>query len=137
VLQTQEGVDLLALAAEEGAHYAHCSVEGIPVVVRGDPRLLRRLIRNLLENARRHGRPPVEVTVRRDTGLAVLEVRDHGPGVREDAREQVFTPFFRLAPDTAGAGLGLALVRRIARVHGGDAVVADANRACFRVTIPV
>jgi signal transduction histidine kinase len=136
-LQVQEDVDLLALAAEEGARYENCAVDGIPLSVRGDPRLLRRMIRNLLENAKRHGQPPVQVTVRRDSGLAVIEVIDNGPGVRDDAREQVFTPFFRLGEDASGAGLGLALVRRIARVHGGDAVVATGARSCFRVTIPL
>jgi signal transduction histidine kinase len=67
----------------------------------------------------------------------VIDVADHGPGVRADLREQVFTPFFRLGEDGTGAGLGLALVRRIARVHGGDAVVADGTRTCFRVTLPL
>lgn len=136
-LQAREDIDLLALAAEEGARYDNCSVSGIPLLVRGDARLLRRLIRNLLENARRHGEPPFEVTLRREGALAVLEVSDHGPGVRPDARGQVFTPFFRLGQDATGTGLGLALVRRIARIHGGDAVVADGPRACFRVTIPM
>jgi signal transduction histidine kinase len=57
--------------------------------------------------------------------------------VRADAREQIFSPFFRLGEDAGGTGLGLALVRRIARVHGGDAVVVDGTRACFRVTLPL
>jgi signal transduction histidine kinase len=135
-VQASEDVDLLALAAEEGSRYDNCSVDGIPLNLRGDPRLLRRMIRNLIENAKRHGTPPIEVTVRRDSGLAVIEVADHGPGVREDAREQVFSPFFRLG-DAGGTGLGLALVRRIARVHGGDAMVVDGARACFRVTLPL
>jgi signal transduction histidine kinase len=136
-LQVREDVDLLALAAEEGARYDNCTVDGVPVSVRGDSRLLRRMLRNLLENARRHGKPPVEVHVRRETGHAVIDVADHGPGVRADLREQVFTPFFRLGEDGTGAGLGLALVRRIARVHGGDAVVADGTRTCFRVALPL
>jgi signal transduction histidine kinase len=136
-VQASEEIDLLALAAEEGSRYDNCSVGGIPVNLRGDPRLLRRMIRNLIENASRHGKPPVEVSVRRDSGLAVIEVADHGPGVRADAREQIFSPFFRLGEDAGGTGLGLALVRRIARVHGGDAVVVDGERACFRVTLPL
>lgn len=136
-VQTSEDVDLLAIAAEEGARYDACTVTGIPLLLRGDPRLLRRMIRNLLENASRHGKPPIELCVRRDSGLAVIEVMDHGPGVREEMREQVFSPFFRLGEDGSGAGLGLALVRRIARVHGGDAVVADGAKACFRVTLPL
>src|SRR5262249_6461906 len=58
-LETAEEVDLLALAAEECARYQDCSIEGEPVLIRGDPRLLRRLVRNLLENAKRHGAPPI------------------------------------------------------------------------------
>jgi len=136
-LQVHEDVDLLALAAEEGARYEDCAVDGIPVSVHGDPRLLRRMIRNLLENAKRHGKPPMQVNVGRDSGRAVIEVIDQGPGVPETARERVFSPFFRLGEDASGTGLGLALVRQIARVHGGNAVVADGARACFRVTIPL
>ena len=63
-----EELDLLGLAAEECARY-DCTPEGEPVTVRGDPRLLRRLVRNLLENARRHGKPPVRVEVRPEQGL--------------------------------------------------------------------
>ena len=67
----REDVDLLALAAEEAAHYDQTDVEGDAVTIRGDARLLRRLIRNLLENARRHGKPPVRVEVRRDGDRAL------------------------------------------------------------------
>lgn len=134
-----EDVDLLALAAEEGARYDDCVVEGEPVVVRGDARLLRRLVRNLLENAARHGRPPVRVDVHRAAPQAVLDVADAGWGVPEADRERVFAPFQRLGAEAKGAGLGLALVRQIARVHGGDAVVAPRLDAasCFRVSLPV
>src|SRR5262249_3932927 len=62
-LDVNEEVDLLALASEECARYDEVELEGQPVSVRGDPRLLRRMIRNLLENARRHGAPPIEVSV--------------------------------------------------------------------------
>jgi signal transduction histidine kinase len=131
-----EDVDPLALAAEEAAHYEDCTVAGEPAAVRGDARLLRRLIRNLLENARRHGRPPVQVLVTRSGPQAVIEVADAGAGVPPAAQERIFSPFQRLGGDAQGAGLGLALVRQIARLHGGDAVVAPRADApsCFRVT---
>src|SRR5215467_12882090 len=60
-----EDVDLLALAAEECAHYDGCILDGELVVVRGDSRLLRRLLRNLLDNAQRHGKPPIRIELRR------------------------------------------------------------------------
>jgi signal transduction histidine kinase len=137
-LQSPEQVDLLALAAEEAARYDDCSAEGVPVPVRGEARLLRRLIRNLLENAKRHGKPPVRVHVRREGTTAVLEVVDRGAGVAESERERVFTPFHRLGTDATGAGLGLSLVRQIARLHGGDAAVAPraGEPSRFRVTLP-
>jgi signal transduction histidine kinase len=133
-----ETVDLLALAAEECARYEHCALEGDAVTVRGDARLLRRVVRNLLENARRHGQPPVRVALRRDGALAVLDVMDAGAGIPEAERERVFTPFHRLGDSATGAGLGLALVRQIARLHGGDAAVVQRPDAqsCFRVTLP-
>jgi signal transduction histidine kinase len=136
--QLEETVDLLALAAEEGARYDDCLVEGAPVSVRGDRRLLGRMIRNLLENAKRHGAPPSNVVVRGDGIRAVIEVMDGGQGVPEAERERVFTPFYRLAGDTEGAGLGLALVQQIARLHGGDATVAPkpGHPSCFQVSLP-
>lgn len=137
--QAEESVDLLALAAEEGARYDNCTVEGESVTVRGERRLFSRLVRNLIENAVRHGAPPVSVAVRRDYNTAVLEVTDAGAGIPADERERVFAPFHRLRRDTQGAGLGLALVRQIARLHGGDAVVAPRgdHASCFRVTLPL
>ena len=136
--QLDETVDLLALVAEEGARYDDCLVEGAPVTVRGDRRLLGRMIRNLLENAKRHGAPPINVAVRSDGTRAIIEVMDGGKGVPEVERERVFTPFYRLAGDTEGAGLGLALVQQIARLHGGDATVAPkpGHPSCFQVSLP-
>jgi signal transduction histidine kinase len=136
-LQVREDVDLLALVAEECARY-EVEPHGEPASVRGDPRLLRRLARNLLENATRHGKPPVRVELRRSDRLAVLDVMDAGEGIPQAERERVFAPFHRLGAEGKGAGLGLALVRQIARLHGGDAVLASRPDApvCFRVTLP-
>jgi two-component system OmpR family sensor kinase len=120
-----EDVDLLALVAEEAAR-GGVETGGEAVVLRGDPRLLRRLVRNLVDNARRHGGgEPAEVRVApRVGGGAQLSVMDRGPGVAEAERERVFEPFHRPAgaPETGSSyGLGLALVRQIARAHGGEA----------------
>jgi len=140
-LEHNEPVDLLALAAEEAAHY-DTEATGQPVTVNGDRLLLRRLIRNLLENARRYaGDGPIDVSVTNDAGRAVLEVRDHGPGIPEDERERIFEPFYRLIATREsgrGSGLGLALVREIARRHGGEAVclAADGGGSRFRIDLP-
>jgi len=122
-IATQE-VDLLALAAEECARYDDAHLEGTPGVIKGDARLLRRLLRNLLENAARHGRPPTQVRIGRDATTATITVWDGGPGVPPSEFENVFTPFYRSPnnpPPRASTGLGLSLVRQIARRHGGDA----------------
>jgi len=134
-----EPVDLLALAAEEGAHF-DCEVAGEPATVNGDPLLLRRLLRNLLENARLHGGGATDVRISGDDGGARIIVEDNGPGVPPEDRDHIFEPFYRArGAQPNGAGLGLAIVRQIARVHGGDVVyerrVGGGSR--FRVTLPV
>lgn len=137
----REPVDLLALAAEEASHY-DLEATGTPVTVQGDRLLLRRLIRNLLDNARRYaGAGPITISVTPQGNRAVLEVVDRGPGVPESERERIFEPFRRL-PESAengrGSGLGLALVRQIARRHGGDAVclAAEEGGSRFRIDLP-
>jgi signal transduction histidine kinase len=123
-LEITEEVDLLALAAEEAARY-DVEAQGEPFVVRGDPRLLRRMIRNLLENARRHGAPPIDLSVRKGE----IRLCDGGSGVPGAERERVFEPFY----SKRGIGLGLTLVRQIARQHGGE---ARCEGNCFYVTLP-
>jgi signal transduction histidine kinase len=140
-LGKREPVDLLALAAEECAR-VDAELDGEPVTVRGDPRLLRRLIRNLLENARRYGAGSViEVGVRRVGDRAELSVCDRGPGVPEAERERIFEPFYRPAgarEREGGVGLGLALVRQIAQRHGGEAkcLPREGGGSCFTVLLP-
>jgi signal transduction histidine kinase len=138
----REDVDFLALAAEECAR-VDATLDGEPVTVRGERRLLRRLVRNLLENARRYGDgSPIEVRVTRPPGGgAELQVCDRGPGVPEAERERIFEPFYRPAgarEREGGVGLGLALVREIARRHGGDATCLPraGGGSCFAVSLP-
>jgi signal transduction histidine kinase len=126
-------VDLLGLAAEEAAAFEAC-VAGIPVgatpvEVKGDATLLRRLIRNLLENAAKHGRPPIRIAVMKLKNSARIVVSDHGDGIAASERERVFEPFYRppgRSESSGGWGLGLSLVRQIAKRHGG-AVFCDAE----------
>lgn len=136
-LEIDEDIDLLAVAAEECARYDDAHLEGIPVTLRGDPRLLRRLLRNLLENAHRHGAPPTQVRIARNGEDVEISVCDSGPGIPDDQAERAFEPFYRRPGSGDGVGLGLALVRQIARRHGGDArcVPIDTGRRGFVITL--
>lgn len=119
-LQVEE-VDVLAVAAEEAAR-EDIEAHGDWVRMPADERLLRHGIRNLLSNARKHAAGDgAQLEVQRTPrGVRVL-VRDRGPGVPQSQVEHIFEPFVRLGGPVEGSGLGLALVRRIARLHGGDA----------------
>ena len=137
--ERREPVDLLALAAEECAR-GGASLEGDHVRIEGDPRLLRRLLRNLLENARRHGGgTPVEVRVRNSDGGVEFTVCDRGPGVPEAERERIFEPFYRpddsRSRETGGTGLGLAIVRAVVNDHGGDVEIQSPPGVGTRVTL--
>ncbi len=141
-LEVREDVDLLALAAEEGARFSDCDVSGSPVTVNGDSHLLRRLLRNLIENADRHGAPPIHLTINEGNDeSAVIVVTDNGPGVSSAVAEHIFEPFMRGASrgTRSGTGLGLALVRQIAERHGGTVELlpgSDRKRLNrFRVTL--
>ncbi len=135
-----DDIDLLALVAEEAARTG-ADVEGAPIVLRGDARLLRRLTRNLLENAHRHAAgSAVEARLEHSASGARLSVADRGPGVAESERERIFEPFHRppgSAESGEGYGLGLALVRQIARAHGGDArcLAREGGGTVFEVTL--
>ena len=139
-LDQHEPVDLLGLAAEEAAR-VDGSVDGVPLSVSGDERLLRRALRNLLENAHRYGGNEVSVLLERDGDRANVKVCDRGPGVPETMRERIFEPFFRLpghAEQAGGVGLGLSLVKQIAERHGGQ-VRCEARAgggSCFLLALP-
>lgn len=140
-LDRRDPIDLLGLAAEEAAR-VQAAVQGDDVRLQGDERLVRRALRNLLENARRYGGGEVELTVQRQGDRVQAQVSDRGPGVPEAFRERIFEPFFRLpghAEKAGGVGLGLALVRQIAERHGGS-VRCDARAgggSTFTLTLPL
>lgn len=136
-----ESVDLTALVAEECAR-AEVPFEGSLVILAGSPRLLRRLVRNLVENARRHaGGAHVQAALSRGPGgLVTLEVLDRGPGVPDALRERIFEPFFRFPSSSesdGGVGIGLSLARQVARRHGGDLVCLprEGGGSRFRATL--
>ena len=139
-LEQSERVDLLALAAEEAAR-VEAAVEGVALTVTGDERLLRRALRNLLENARRYGGGDISVSTATAAGLAVLRVCDRGPGVPEGLRDRIFEAFYRLpghAEKEGGVGLGLSLVRQIAERHGGTVRCEPriGGGSCFVLSLP-
>jgi len=125
--------DLLLLARlDSGAPRRHGVVDvgallgetAHDLVVDGDEVALRRMIDNLLANARRYARSAVEAAANRVGGDVVITVDDDGPGIPAGDRDRVFQPWVRLdagrGRDEGGAGLGLAIVRSIARAHGGE-----------------
>jgi signal transduction histidine kinase len=111
------------------------------VAARVTPHHLVRLLTNLLDNAERHTRSRIWVSVTADGPEAVLEVRDDGAGIAPEDRERIFWRFQRLAEgrerDKGGTGLGLTISRDIARAHGGSLVAADSEQgARFVLRIP-
>jgi signal transduction histidine kinase len=129
----REVIDELAAAQPRAQDTQLQAPAGLP------PRMLDRvrmrlLLRNLLDNALRHGAQaplPPELRIADEAGELVLEVRDHGPGVPEDQLAQLAQPFFR--PDAArtrsagGVGLGLYLCRLVAQAHGGRLALRNAR----------
>ena len=152
-------VALLPLLAEEAAR-VHAEVQATlqagpsppsglqtapveaAITIAGEERLLRRALRNLLENAKRHGGGVIEVSLRAQGHEAVVGVCDRGPGVPEPYRERIFEPFFRLPGQSerdGGVGLGLALVRQIAARHGGRVrcLPREGGGSCFELRMPL
>jgi signal transduction histidine kinase len=143
---TIEPVDLVGLCAEECARVG--AVLDVPggmhtLEVPGVAKLLRRMVRNLLENARRYGAAApgdegIVLSLRSEKQEVLLTVCDSGPGVPAEFRERIFEPFFRLpgaSERVGGVGLGLALVKSIAERHGWRVTCeSGANGgACFRL----
>jgi signal transduction histidine kinase len=146
-LGTIEPVDLVGLAAEECARSpATLDVQCQDLVVPGVAKLLRRTLRNLLENAQRYGAGDVTMVLQQENLLqglmAVIQVTDNGPGVPPALQERIFEPFFRLpgaSEREGGVGLGLALVKSIVTRHGGTVVCTNRHQggACFEIRLPL
>ena len=152
-LDRSDRVDLLGIAAEEAAR-VDAEVEAVAdtvadtvgdtaaLQVSGNERLLRRALRNLLENARRYGGGEITTLVAASAdGAARISVCDRGPGVPVELRERIFEPFFRLpghAEREGGVGLGLSLVRQIVLAHGGQVAceAREGGGSCFVIQLP-
>ena len=139
-IEEHDTVDLLALAAEEGAR-VDAAIDGASLSVSGDERLLRRALRNLLENAQRYGGGDIRVHTERSGAFALVRVCDRGPGVPPHLRERVFEAFYRMpghAEQAGGVGLGLSLVKQIAERHGGSVrcEAREGGGSCFVLSLP-
>jgi len=145
---TVEAVDLVGLCAEECARVG-AALDVPPglsqLEVHGVAKLLRRMVRNLLENARRYGTASsqeagIVLALRSEKHQVLLTVSDTGPGVPPEYRTRIFEPFFRLpgaSERAGGVGLGLSLVKSIAERHAGHVVCKDrpGGGACFEVRL--
>ena len=125
--QDYKPMDLLEIANAEADRFDVRveAAEELDTTMRGDARLIRRLLRNLLENAKRYGGSDIRIGLRpKGTKELVIRVEDDGEGVLASERTRIFEPFYRPAGHSegrdCGVGLGLALVREIAEAHGGD-----------------
>lgn len=121
-------------------------VDSAPMEVRGDRELLRRAVENVVRNSIRYAPPSSEVDVQleREKDTARISVRDHGPGVPEEALAKIFQPFFRVDDSrdssTGGTGLGLAIAKRAVGVHHGDMWAQNAQpglRVCIELPFPL
>ncbi|BHH82229.1 ATP-binding protein [Desulforhopalus sp. 52FAK] len=107
-----------------------------------DSKYLERAIDNLVRNAMRYGNQQLRVTVERSSDMYLLHIEDDGPGIQIEDREKIFEPFTRLDSSrnklSGGYGLGLAIVSRIVKWHGGDIFVTDGSLggACFTLSLP-
>lgn len=142
---SNESVDLIGLAAEECARVdAELLLQVDALEAPGIAKLLRRAVRNLLENARRYSEGDITLELAREGAYAVVRVQDHGPGVAPEQRERIFEKFYRLpgaSERAGGVGLGLALVRSIAQHHGGTVHCQGRSDgqsgACFELRLPL
>jgi signal transduction histidine kinase len=150
-IESLEHLNLKDLVAKECALFPNVTFSGSEAYILGVTKLLRRLIRNLLENAQRYAgasQKNTEVCLRAshsEQDMACLEVCDYGPGIPKDMQEKIFEPFFRvphtLRQHTTGTGLGLSLVRGIVKYHRGYVICKHRpdgkSGACFKVYLPV
>ena len=136
----RDPIDLLGLVAEEAARVS-ARVGGSAAAVQGDERLLRRAVRNLIDNAQRYGGGAIDIVLATEAGDVEVRVCDRGPGVPEALRERIFEPFYRLpghAETAGGVGLGLSLVKQIAERHGGRVRCdpREGGGSCFVLSLP-
>ncbi len=131
---------VLPLADDAGREIEISNDGDVPISIMGYAADLRNMVRNLLDNALSHGTGKITVRLTgparpHEGEPAVLQVSDEGPGIPEDLRDTVFDRFRKGKSSSAGAGLGLAIVRHVARVHGGSARISPAANNCIEVVL--
>lgn len=133
-----EQVNLKDIAIAECSRTEGCTFEGSNADVLGDARMLQHLVRNLLDNAERHGQQPISIKVETGQNGVSLAVIDHGCGIPESDRKKVFEPFYRGSgkQNVSGYGLGLSLVSRIAKSHGGEVKISTHPLSTITVHFP-
>lgn len=141
-----ESVDLATLVTDSVSAAARMrsgidvSVDFMPCIIQGNPKALRGLMTNLMDNAIRHARTTITVHLQTDGRTTRIEVDDDGEGLREGDCERVFERFVRLDEsrdrDEGGSGLGLAIVASVAQLHGGRVWAIPGPGGHFRVELP-
>jgi two-component system osmolarity sensor histidine kinase EnvZ len=123
-----------------GAKDISVVVENAPLIVPVRRHAFKRAVANLVSNAARFA-AHVNVSAAKQNGALTIAVEDDGPGIPEEEREQVFRPFYRLDharnQDSGSTGLGLAIARDIARIHGGDIALSQSSLGGLKAVLKV
>lgn len=142
-----ETFDLYALVKTESEHYENVQITGKNVQIHAQKNLIIQLVRNLLDNAFKHGKPPVSIAITQkhvqhtqqhtQNHTAILSVTNAGESIAADKLNTLFEPFVRLNNQSKGNGLGLSLVKKIVTLHGGEvSVTSSAAATTFTVQLP-
>lgn len=133
-----EECDLKALIQTEMARYQDISLSGSAPMIYANQKLMQRVVRNLIENAFKHGAPPVKLSLKSEQDTIILTISDHGKGVAPEHRVKIFERFYRGSDrqNVEGYGLGLPLVKQIIQAHQGSIELVDDPAFTIRITLP-
>jgi len=133
-----EAVDLEQIIDEECERFPSIDFKGSALMIDGNAGLLKRVVRNLIGNAFKHGKPPVVVELTQSDDEVSFIVTDHGNGISDADKAKIFDRFYRGADrqNVEGYGLGLSLVKQIVDAHKGTIKVLDGEGFIIKVTLP-